>query len=62
LIFIVFMAREEGLSVPGPFGGLVRYDAEYESRFILTPMQVFIFIGLIVLFVIGLKIFWPVAA
>ena len=44
--------------MPGPFGGLVRYDAEYQSKFILTPTQVFIFLGLIVLFVIGLRLFF----
>ena len=49
----------EGLSMPGPFGGLVRYDAEYESKFILTATKVFIFLGIIVLFVIGLNLFWP---
>ena len=50
---------EDKVSLPG-FGGLVRYDEEYESKFMLSPMQVIIFIILIVLFVITLKIFWPV--
>ena len=55
------MAQQEGLSMPGPFGGLVRYDAEYQSKFTLSPTQVMIFLALIVVFVIGLKIFWPTA-
>lgn len=51
------MSQQEGMNMPGPFGGLVRYDAEYESKFTLTPVQVFVFIGIIVLFVIGLNVF-----
>lgn len=50
---------EDKVSLPG-FGGLVRYDEEYESKFMLSPMQVIIFIILIILFVVALKIFWPV--
>jgi preprotein translocase subunit Sec61beta len=44
---------------PGSFGGLMRYDEEYTSRFMISPNQVIGFLVLIVLFVIGLKVFWP---
>ncbi len=49
------------MSVPGGIGGLVRYDSEYKSRFNMSPMQVVVFIILVAIFVIGLKIFWPIA-
>jgi len=52
------MAQQSGMSLPGPFGGLVRYDAEYKSRFNLTPMQVMIFIVLIILLVVFMNVFW----
>lgn len=54
------MAQQQGISMPGPFGGLVRYDSEYKSKFQLTPLQVIIFIVLIVIFVVGLKVFFPI--
>jgi len=38
---------------------LMRYDEEYTSRFMLSPGQVVGFIVLIILFVIGLRVFWP---
>lgn len=48
--------------MPSAFGGIVRYDNEYKSRFTITPMQVIIFLVIVLLFVIGLKLFWPVSA
>ena len=49
------------ISMPGGFGGLVRFDEEYKSRFMMSPMYILAFILLIILFVVALKIFWPVA-
>ena len=50
------------ISMPGgAFGGLMRYDEEYKSRFMLGPGQVIGFIVLIILFVTALKIFWPIS-
>jgi len=49
------------IHMPGGFGGLMRYDEEYESKFMLSPGHVIGFIILVVLFVLALKIFWPVA-
>lgn len=46
------------ISMPGSFGGLMRYDEEYQSRFMLTPWQVIGFVVLVVLFVFSLKILW----
>ncbi|MEK6928524.1 MAG: preprotein translocase subunit Sec61beta [Nanoarchaeota archaeon] len=48
------------ISMPGAFGGLMRYDEEYKSRFMIGPGTVIGFIILIIIFVSVLKIFWPV--
>jgi preprotein translocase subunit Sec61beta len=54
------MAKNDGVSMPGMFGGLMRYDEEYMSKFMLSPGYIVAFIILILAFVIGLKVFWPI--
>ena len=54
------MAQEGKMSMPGAFGGLMRYDEEYSSRFMLNPGQVVGLIIAVVVLVIALKIFWPI--
>lgn len=54
------MANDGKINMPGGMGGLVRYDSEYKSRFMLTPTHVVIFLIIIVLLVIGLKFLMPV--
>ena len=49
------------IHMPGMFGGLMRYDEEYNSRFMLTPMQVIGFLIAITVFVLVLKFIFPVA-
>lgn len=49
------------ISMPGSFGGLMRYDEEYQSRFMLNPSYVIAYIIFVILFVFGLRIFWPAA-
>ena len=48
------------ISMPGVFGGLMRYDDEYTSKFMIKPSHVIGFVVLIMLFVLGLKIFFPI--
>ena len=48
-----------GISMPGAFGGLMRFDEEYKSRFMLSPIQVIAFIIAVVMFVVVLKVFFP---
>lgn len=48
------------IALPGGFGGLVRYDEEYKSKFMLSPGQVIGFVILILVFVLALKLLWPV--
>ena len=50
------------ISMPGSFGGLMRYDDEYESKFKISPAAVIGFVITIILFVFALKIFWPATA
>ncbi len=54
------MAKDNSMGMPGGFGGLMRYNEEFPSRFMLDPKHVIIFVIIIALFVIGLKIFFPV--
>jgi preprotein translocase subunit Sec61beta len=56
------MAEDNKISMPGVFGGLIRYDEEVGSKFKLSPTQVIMFIVLIILFVISLKFFMPIGA
>lgn len=51
------MARDNKVSMPGVFGGLMRYDEEYKSKIMLSPAHVVGFIILVILLVMGLKIF-----
>jgi len=47
------------INIPAGFGGLVRYGEEYQSRFMIKPEHVIIFIVLVIVFIIGLKLFYP---
>ncbi|MFA5259377.1 MAG: preprotein translocase subunit Sec61beta [Candidatus Pacearchaeota archaeon] len=51
----------QGLSMPSSGGGLMRYNEEYKSKLMLKPSHVVLFIILIVVFVVSLKIFYPIA-
>lgn len=55
------MAESNKISMPGVFGGLMRYDEEYASKFMLSPMHVIGFIVLIIAFVLAMKLLWPIA-
>jgi len=54
------MAKDSKMQMPGVFGGLMRYDEEFTSRFMLSPAQVIGFIVSVVILVIALKVFFPV--
>jgi len=49
---------ETGVSLPGGFGGLMRFNEEYSSIFNLKPMHVILFVILIIIFRISLGIFF----
>lgn len=43
--------------MPSGFGGLMRYDEEYESKLQLKPIHVIAFVILIIAFRVGLSLF-----
>jgi preprotein translocase subunit Sec61beta len=51
----------EELSMPGGFGGLMRYKEEYDSKFKFSPSHVILMIVVVIVFVAILKIFFPLA-
>ena len=52
---------ESTVNTPMGFGGLMRFNEEYPSKFKLSPVQVVGFVIAVILFVIVLNIFLPVA-
>jgi preprotein translocase subunit Sec61beta len=50
------------ISMPSSGGGLMRYNEEYKSKFMIKPAHVIAFIILIVAFVLFLKLFYPIVA
>lgn len=54
------MAQQQNLQMPGAFGGIMRYDAEYNSKFAISPKTVIAFLVAVIAFVIVLKVFWPI--
>ena len=53
---------DSNINVPAGFGGLMRYNEEYDSKIKLKPSHVIVFVILIIAFVLALNIFWPVTA
>ncbi|MEK6935648.1 MAG: preprotein translocase subunit Sec61beta [Nanoarchaeota archaeon] len=49
----------QGLSMPSSGGGLMRYNEEYKSKFMLKPSSVVLFIILLIVASVVLKIFFP---
>lgn len=49
------------ISMPAGFGGLMRYDEEYKSKFMLKPEYIIGFVVVIILFVIILNSFIKLA-
>jgi len=54
------MAKDEGVSLPGGFGGLMRFKEEYSSKFNLKPTHVIFFVILIVVFRFALPLIYGV--
>ncbi len=54
------MAQQNNIQMPGAFGGLMRYDSEYHSKLAISPKAVIAFLVAIIVFVIVLKVFWPI--
>jgi preprotein translocase subunit Sec61beta len=55
------MAKSDNkIQMPGAFGGLMRYDEEFKSRFMLSPAQVIGLLIVIAVFVVAMKFFFPI--
>ncbi len=55
------MAQQQNqVQMPGAFGGLMRYDAEYHSKLAISPKTVIAFLVAVIVFVVVLKVFWPI--
>lgn len=54
------MAQQQKMQMPGVFGGLMRYDDEYKSKFMMSPAVVVGFVIAIIVFVLFLKIVFPI--
>jgi len=54
------MAQDNQIQMPGAFGGLMRYDAEYHSKLAISPKAVIAFLVAVIAFVVVLKVFWPI--
>jgi len=50
----------QGINLPSTGGGLIRYNEEYKSKLMLKPAHVILFLILITVFVLTLKIFFPI--
>ena len=53
---------KSGINMPAGFGGLMRYNEEYKSKFMLKPAHVVAFIISVIAFVVMLKVFFPISA
>lgn len=53
---------KDNVNIPGGMGGLIRYNEEYESKIMLKPAHVIVFIIVIIAFILALNIFWPIKA
>jgi preprotein translocase subunit Sec61beta len=49
------------ISLPG-FGGLMRYSEEYDSKLKISPAGVIVAIVAVIVFVLGLRFIFPIAA
>ena len=56
------MTKDNQIQMPGAFGGLMRYNEEYDSFFKFKPVMVIIFIVALAIIILALKIFFPVRA
>lgn len=50
------------IQMPGSFGGLMRFDEEFESKFKMSPAAVIGFCVAVAVLIVALKIFMPVTA
>ena len=52
----------QGINLPGGFGGLMRFSEEYDSKIKFKPGHIIAFVVAIILFVLALNVFLPIPA
>ena len=52
------MAQDTKINMPSGFGGLMRFNEEYESIFNLKPTHVIVFVIMIIVFRIFLEVIY----
>ena len=57
MTYVKIMAKES-INVPSGFGGLMRFNEDYESIFNLKPTHVIIFVIMIIVFRIFLEVIY----
>ncbi len=53
------MSKDSGIQMPGLFGGLMRYNEEYDSKFKFKPEYVIVFVILLAIGVLALEFLFP---
>lgn len=53
---------DNAMRVPGGFGGIMRYDEEFTSRFMVSPAAVVGFVVFVILLIFALRVFFPLGA
>jgi preprotein translocase subunit Sec61beta len=51
------MTKDQGISMPGAFGGLMRYNEEYKSKLTFKPSTVIAVIIVFALAMVGFRFF-----
>lgn len=54
------MPKDNQMQMPGVFGGLMRYNEEYNSMFKFKPSTVIIYIVVLAIVIIAMKIIFPI--
>ncbi len=55
---VVFLMADNSMSMPAGFGGLTRYNEEYDSKFKFGPGTVIGMIVATIVLVVGLRMFY----
>ena len=51
---------DNNINMPGGFGGLMRFNEEYDSKLKFKPSMVIVFVIAIIVFVVLLNLLFPV--
>lgn len=52
----------QSINMPSSFGGLMRYNEDFQSKFMIKPTHVILFVVAIGITIAILKVFFPITA